>query len=116
MSRNLINKFYWFLYKCSFFNYAMRFRWFIRAYFNKKYSRENPYGITRNGKDNRYSDMLNIIRKYHYLRALDVGCGEGMFSYMLSDYCTWIEGIDISENAIKWAKKAHSLPNIEYYV
>jgi len=47
--------------------------------------------------------------------VLELGCGSGIGTYFLSQYCKEIRGIDINEEAIEVAKKnSHSAGNVQF--
>ncbi len=50
----------------------------------------------------RYKFVGNLIKDKN---VLDIGCGEGLGTWMLRKYCKSIEGIDSDKDAIDWAKK-----------
>jgi 2-polyprenyl-3-methyl-5-hydroxy-6-metoxy-1,4-benzoquinol methylase len=96
---------------------AMHSRTLVRWYFHFKYRKEDPYAITTRYSDTRYGDMMSLVEKRHFRRALDVGCGEGVFSEMLLKVCDSVDGIDISDNAVNRAKtKYHSIPNLNFSI
>jgi SAM-dependent methyltransferase len=79
-----------------------------RRIFENFYEREDPWGVRTNLREQyRYFVALKLIsdRKYNYI--LDVGCGEGHFTNKLIKLGTKIVGVDISETAIRRAKKLY---------
>jgi len=50
-----------------------------------------------------------VLDRYvgHVLRTLDVGCGTGYNGFMLRTYTTHLAGIDMSKDAIKYARSYH---------
>jgi len=48
--------------------------------------------------------------------VLDAGCGSGYGDNILAKTSKKVVGIDISENAINYARKKYKRPNLEYYV
>jgi SAM-dependent methyltransferase len=50
-------------------------------------------------------------------RALDVGCGTGLFTRLLADRCGHVTGIDLSPNMVVEARRrSQGLSNVEYAV
>ncbi|PRD33401.1 UNVERIFIED_CONTAM: methyltransferase [Trichonephila clavipes] len=49
-------------------------------------------------------------------KAVDVGCGSGQSTVVLSPYFETILGIDVSEAQIECAKQMHTLSNVEFRV
>lgn len=73
-------------------------------------------------------NALEFVKKDHLLRynyarsfvedktVLDIGCGYGYGAYVLSKKAKYVLGIDISENAIEYARKNYFRENIEFSV
>lgn len=66
----------------------------------------------------RYELVLDLIgNEIKDKKILDVGCGDGVLSYLLSKKGAKVTGIDNSEEAIKFAKeKCKDLENIDFLV
>lgn len=87
----------------------------------KRYQRLKKKRITSQETDNKsYKKMLEIIddaiqrRGMQYSgRLLEIGCGAGNLSLLLSRRGFNVHGIDISETAIKIAKEKASASNIK---
>lgn len=47
-------------------------------------------------------------------RVLDFGCGSGYGSRMLADAAAHVTGVDISEEALTWARQHHRKANLEF--
>lgn len=58
--------------------------------------------------------ILNHISNINDI-GLDIGCGTGELTYLLSKYCKKIIGIDVSINMIKEAINRNNKENIEYH-
>ena len=61
----------------------------------------------------RYEFALKFVARR---RTLDLGCGEGYGSHMLSRVAEYVVGSDIDSVAIEHAKATYSAPNLEYRV
>lgn len=64
---------------------------------------------------------LEHLHRYNAVSALvkdkvilDAACGTGYGSHLLSKYAKKVTGIDLSEDAIEYAKERYSNPNLEY--
>ncbi len=65
--------------------------------------------------NNQYHNFLLHSVPFPCSRALDIGCGYGQFTSILSRYCDSVEGIDIDEEAILEAKNAYkSISNLSF--
>ncbi|MEI9910179.1 MAG: class I SAM-dependent methyltransferase [Bacteroidota bacterium] len=65
---------------------------------------EDPWGYENNNEDLiRKEILLNEIPKQPYKNVLDIGCGQGFITQYLPGETIW--GVDLSQNAIEFAKK-----------
>lgn len=68
-------------------------------------------------EESSYYPVYQLIKKYKKLKILEIGCGYGYLTYALHQMGHSIIGIDISKNAIKFAKsnfgKYFSLSSID---
>jgi len=71
-----------------------------------------PLGPFYSGQLKGHWSLLRTMARYKFVgnlikgkRVLDVGCGEGLGTWMLRKYCNYIEGVDVDKDAIDWAKK-----------
>jgi 2-polyprenyl-3-methyl-5-hydroxy-6-metoxy-1,4-benzoquinol methylase len=56
---------------------------------------------------------MEMIPPRHYRRALDLGCGIGLFTERLAQRCDEVVGIDISNSALQYAiRRMHALENV----
>lgn len=84
--------------------------------------------VAGNLMDAYYSNSLNIIVKLKSLlykliydpvpkeymgKILDIGCGNGIFLYGLKKYGWDVFGLDMSEQAVEFARKKFGLSNVE---
>lgn len=61
-------------------------------------------------------DRYEFAKKYVSGKSvLDVACGSGYGSFMLAETATSVSGVDISADAIEYAKTNYSASNIQYY-
>jgi ubiquinone/menaquinone biosynthesis C-methylase UbiE len=58
--------------------------------------------------------LLTKLQSIKPQDVLDIGCGCGEFTKMISPYCSFITAIDSSERLIERCKKENSMPNINY--
>jgi len=79
--------------------------WNRKRLFEKKYREAAPYA-TRDSpfEQEKYARQLALIGDRRYRRALEVGCGEGVFLRQLAPLCDEVLGLDISSAAISRAR------------
>jgi len=73
------------------------------------------------GMEERKPLFLRHIKSYEYIidyiknkKVLDVGCGNGYGSYLMSKYATEVIGIDVSPRCIKYAEKNYKRENLKF--
>lgn len=57
------------------------------------------------GPCNRLKKVISIFQHYHFKCVLDIGCGDGSFGILLSNFSDEVYGVDIAEKAVEIAKK-----------
>ena len=60
-----------------------------------------------------FKEVLKLV-SWENKQILDVGCGTGKLSYLISKKGGNVKGIDYSKNAIKVAKTKYKNPNLKY--
>ncbi len=76
------------------------------------YEKPDPWGYETNPDDlNRRAMLLSVLPRKRYKNVLDIGCGDGFVTWRLPGDS--IVGVDISANAIAYAKSKNH-PNVEY--
>ena len=87
----------------------------VHADFERKYRfAPDPWEVA---KDSKYYDALwSFVHRWRNqsTKALDCGCGEGLFTSRLTEFCSEVHGIDGSKTAIQRAATAY--PDIEWHV
>lgn len=69
------------------------------------YQQPDPWSFHGDPQDERRRhEMLGALPKRTYRRALDIGCGNGFLTLSLPG--DELVGVDLSEKAIEWARKA----------
>jgi 2-polyprenyl-3-methyl-5-hydroxy-6-metoxy-1,4-benzoquinol methylase len=87
-----------------------KFRWnrsFVRAYFSFLYLWSDPYHILREEEINKSKKAFRLVEAFRAKKGLEVGCGEGRLSHNVAAICEHVLAVDISDTAIKRAKKMH---------
>ena len=63
----------------------------------------------------KYQIVLSFLPDRVYHRALDIGCGVGIFSRLLADQAEHVVGIDISQSAVDYAvRDSAGISNVEF--
>ena len=85
--------------------------------------KENKFGGERLESKSSLSrnNLLEHLARYRLLpggdfKVLDLGCGAGHGSNLLAEKYSQVTGLDISIDAIDYAKKNWSRPNIDFVV
>jgi len=73
----------------------------VKTYYEKRYSKNLK--ISRSLKS--YKNFFNILNPGRCKKLLDVGCGKGVLLSLSDKRGIEGYGIDISENALNYAKK-----------
>ena len=81
-------------------------RWMVRAYFEARYVVSDPWHLATSAyEQERARATLEALEGRRYLDAVDVGCGEGIFTSQLLGRCDRIMAIDFSFLAIRRASR-----------
>ena len=63
----------------------------------------------------KYDSIISLVPKHHYHRAIDLGCGGGLFSQRLAAIADEVVGLDVSSVAVDQAThRAGSFPNLRF--
>lgn len=62
----------------------------------------------------RYKFVARLIKKTDHV--LEVGCGSGLGSIFLSQYCTYVTGIDVKTTEVAEARSINRRENVEFKV
>ena len=81
-------------------------RWMSRVYFEARYVIPDPWRLATSPYEQaRAQASLRILGGRHYASAVEVGCGEGIFTASLVDQCTHLVAADFSSLAIRRARR-----------
>lgn len=86
------------------------------AHYNFQYSKQNYFGYSEWMYDQYISSLILACGLKKGSSVLDVGCGQGFFSYLFRKHGMNVYGIDISEVGIGMAKKMYSQSGINFAV
>jgi SAM-dependent methyltransferase len=92
-------------------NISEKKEWYDKAYEKKNYFKRQewlfkPY----------ISSLVSYLKLNKGASLIDVGCGQGFFSYLFQTCGMKVYGVDISETAIHIAKKEYGSSDIEFIV
>src|SRR2546423_1943850 len=62
----------------------------------------------------KYARQFALIRDRRYARALEIGCGSGCFTRLLSEVADEVAALDIAPSAIARARSLTAAKNVEY--
>ena len=81
-------------------------RWMSRAYFEARYVVPDPWRVATSPYERERARLsVEVLEGRHYARALEVGCGEGLFTPRLLDRCGHVVAVDFSGLAIRRARR-----------
>ncbi len=87
-----------------------------RAHFEDHWKEGDPWELeTSVHEHRRYERIIALLEDQRYGRALEIGCGAGAFTRMLSPLADRLVAIDVAENAIERARRL-ALENVDYRV
>lgn len=76
-----------------------------RLYFEHIYRQEDPWNCTSSPYEQaKYAEILAALPSTHFRRALEVGCGLGIFTEQLARRCDFVDAIDFSARALGRAR------------
>jgi SAM-dependent methyltransferase len=86
------------------------------AHYNRQYLQPNAFGY-REWLYTRYiASLMRACGLKKGSTILDVGCGQGLLTYLLCKQGMRVHGIDISETGIRAARSTYSFPNLSFSV
>jgi SAM-dependent methyltransferase len=81
-------------------------RWMVRAYFEARYVVPDPWHLATSAyEQERARATLDVLDERWYPSAIDIGCGEGIFTAHLVDRCDRVTAVDFSSFAIRRARR-----------
>lgn len=89
--------------------------WMVRAYFELRYLVPDPWHLAASAYERERADRtLEVLGGRRYGTALEVGCGEGLFTSRLLGVCDRVVAVDFSALALRRARRRHgSDPRVE---
>jgi SAM-dependent methyltransferase len=64
----------------------------------------------------KYRREISALKGRRYARALEIGCGAGAFTRLLSDLSDEVDALDISPSAIQQARQSVPLSTVRFHV
>lgn len=78
------------------------------AWYDSRYTRPNYFGYRRWIERPFMKQVIRLLGLTKGLRVLDVGCGQGLFSHLLSEGGATVVGVDRSHTGIRRARHDYS--------
>lgn len=89
----------------------------LKSFYNSVFQKGEKKHFTKFVMNDNQSDEFSQVLKsisWKKKKVLDVGCGTGLFTFLVAKKGAKITGIDYSEKAIKIAKTHYFHPNLTY--
>lgn len=84
-------------------------RWLVAAYFDWRYRKHDTYNYSGSEEERiKRERIAAFLSDRRYANILEVGCGEGFMTTVLSPLGDRLLGIDISRVAVKRARRMHA--------
>jgi len=89
----------------------------LAAFFNEAWRQGDPWQLETSPYERaKYARLLELLGDRRYRRVLEIGCGAGAFSRLLTQIAREIVAIDVSPAAIARARAFPPDPAISYHV
>jgi SAM-dependent methyltransferase len=88
----------------------------LAEHYNESYKQENFFRYPEWLYAPWISGLVAVSGLKKGQTVLDVGCGQGFFSYLLSTHGLRVHGIDISEAGIRQAERLYGRPQVSFSV
>ena len=87
------------------------------AFFEDLWRKGDPWEFqTSKFERDKYARQLAILKGYRYGRALEIGCGNGCFTRLITDIADRVVALDISPAAIEQARQSAHLNGVDFRV
>lgn len=86
------------------------------AHYNAQYQKRNYFGYREWLYDRYVSSLIRACALKPGASVLDVGCGQGFFSYLFQKHGMNVQGVDISEVGIRAAQCAYGHLGVSFAV
>lgn len=70
-----------------------------KKFYSSKFAKNSSLGLC-----NRLKSVLSVFERHDFERILDIGCGDGSFTILLSNFSDEIYGVDIAEETVESAR------------
>lgn len=84
------------------------------AHYNSQYQKQNYFGYREWLYDKYVASLIDVCGLKPGATVLDVGCGQGFFSYIFSKHGMVVHGIDISEVGVQMAQNTYGHVGISF--
>tara|TARA_R110000868_G_scaffold411785_1_gene710572 strand:+ start:53296 stop:53883 length:588 start_codon:yes stop_codon:yes gene_type:complete len=89
----------------------------VPAYFERMFQNDpDPWNLASSPYEaEKFSATIAALGDCHFRSTFEVGCAGGMLTSMLAGHCCQLLAVDVSETALKRARKqCHGLPNVDF--
>lgn len=86
------------------------------VHYDRQYQKENYFGYREWLYDRYVAGLIDVSGLNPGATVLDVGCGQGFFSYLFSKHGMAVHGIDISEVGIRMAQSTYGHRGVSFSV
>ena len=96
-------------------NYNWKKFWNFKALSNTDFQATGRSNVDIFGFFQTFHDIFNYLELKKKDNLLDIGCGSGIYSYLISNFVNSVTGIDVSQKMLNRAKKnTINLKNVEF--
>lgn len=87
-------------------------------YFDRLYAQNpDPWNFRKSEYEkSKYNTIDEYLENYSFKNGLEIGCSIGLHTSHLANHCESLLAVDVSEKAIREAKKNIVLPNVKFEV
>lgn len=86
------------------------------AHYDREYQKENYFGYREWLYDRYVASLIDVCGLNPGSTILDVGCGQGFFSYLFAKHGMSVHGIDISTVGIQMAQRTYGRAGVSFSV
>jgi predicted TPR repeat methyltransferase len=89
-------------------------RWFVRHYFDYLYATPDPYDADSEFEAERFERAFSSVAGSRFKKALEIGCGEGSYTWRIAIMSDSLLATDLSVKAIRRAAARNMGPSVRF--